>query len=150
MFIEYVIILVMKLWVKYMFKRDIINCLLLILFLISISPSFANVFDDYAYCDDFENSTYFYIAHSGDFSFSLRSNPSTRYSWNYSVVNGDVSFINKTYLQDEAYMSAVGVPGQDCFNFRFDIGGFVEMEFSYARPWEDSLVCKKRFIIFVC
>lgn len=133
-----------------MFKKYILIWLLVILFLTCISPTFANIFDDYAYCDDFENNTYFYISHHGDFSFSLKSNPSTGYLWNYSVIYGGATFINKTYLQDEAYMSAVGVPGQDCFNFRFDIGGFVEMEFSYARPWEDSLVCKKRFIIFVC
>ena len=131
-----------------MFKKYLFNFLLIILFLNSISYSFA-IFDNYANSDDYKNGTDFYIAHKGDFTFSLKSNPSTGYSWNYTITQGEASFINKEFSHKDMKISCVGVSGHDEFRFNFNDVGFVEIVFNYSRPWEDSIISKKKFILFV-
>lgn len=130
-----------------MSKKYVFGFLLVILLLTSISS--INIFDNYAMTDDYKNSTNFYIAHKGDFTFSLISNPSTGYSWNYSITQGDASFINNEFTHEGGYVNCVGITGYEQFKFKFNDLGFVELEFNYSRPWEDSNICKKKFIIFV-
>ena len=132
-----------------MLKNYLLGFLVIILFLTSISTSFAGIFDNYASGDDSKNTTDFDIVPAGDFSVSLRSNPSNGYSWNYTLTQGVANFVNKSFYQDETYMPAVGIGGYDCFDFKLEDLGFVELIFDYSRSWENSSICKKKFIIFV-
>ena len=131
-----------------MFNKYLLTFLIIILFLSSISCSFASIFHNHVYVDDSTNNTDFYITPKGDFSFSLKSNPTTGYSWNYTITGGEASFIDKKFYQEESYNSVVGMGGYEDFKFKFNNMGFVEVVFDYSRPWENSSICKKKFIIF--
>jgi predicted secreted protein len=131
-----------------MFKKNIFGFLLVIFILIGIS-FIVNIFDNYVIIDDYENGTDFYIANKGDFTFYLKSKPSTGYSWNYTIIRGNASFTNNDFTHDGGNITCVGITGYERFKFKFNDFGLVELEFNYSRLWEDSNFCKKKFIIFV-
>ena len=130
-------------------KKGLFCFLIIILLFVSIDSSFAIVLDDYAYSGDFENSTDIVVRPEGNFSICLRSNPSTGYEWNYSVEFGDVDFLNRTFMEDNSYLPATGIGGNEEFNFKLNHIGLSKLKFEYNRPWEDSSLCTKEYYIFI-
>ena len=123
----------------------ILTALLLFSFIASASAS-----DDYIYSGDLENTSEFLIRPPGDFSFNLFSNPSTGYEWNYTILSGNLTFKEKTFVQDDAYIEASGIGGTDYFLFNLDHMGLVKVKFDYKRLWENSSICTKEYTILVC
>jgi len=70
---------------------------------------------------------------------SLRSNPTTGYSWEISIENDDkIALISQEFKQDKAPKNFVGVGGKEIFRFKGILKGEASVKFRYQRPWEKS------------
>ena len=130
-----------------MIKKGVLIVSTMLLLFALIDSSFAVILDDGVSSNDFENSTEFILRHEDTLSLALRSNPSTGYEWNYSAPLGDVELLDHEFLEDNSYIEAVGVGGNDYYEFKINQKGLSILEFDYSRPWEDSKICTKKYVI---
>jgi inhibitor of cysteine peptidase len=79
----------------------------------------------------------------------LPSNPSTGYSWNYSVVGDDVLHLESVSGVSASPNGMVGVPGDTVWSFRAQGKGIAELNYVYARPWEKDAPPAKTFRLTV-
>ena len=76
---------------------------------------------------------------SARFTVSLRSNPTTGYSW--AIVDLNTSIVENTdhqYVQDAAPPGMVGVGGTETWEFTGCSAGTTTLRLEYRRPWEDK------------
>lgn len=68
---------------------------------------------------------------------SMEANPTTGYSWSYTVSNDSVlQEVSSNYVADEHAQGMVGVGGRQYYSFSPLVAGNVRVRFVYARPWE--------------
>jgi len=69
------------------------------------------------------------------FSLSLRSNPSTGYSWEATFDENCLKFEDRSFNPDS---SLIGSGGNERFTFRPLRTGKIELVMRYGRPWEEG------------
>ena len=68
---------------------------------------------------------------------SLKSNPTTGFSWECSIEDGSIAKIaSDTYKQDSAPKDMVGVGGLQTFVIKCVKEGTTDITFTYRRPWK--------------
>lgn len=74
---------------------------------------------------------------TGDFRVELKGNPTTGYSWDYSMdPAGIVEEVCSEFLQNDATPHRIGAGGVYLFDFAGVSEGTVDVTFYYRRPWE--------------
>lgn len=89
---------------------------------------------------------------NGNLSIVLRENPSTGYSWNYTISNKDViQLIEDEFIQGAANGETVGAGGTHKWLFRGVLEGEARLEFRYYRSWEGegSSIDEREYLIKV-
>ncbi len=84
------------------------------------------------------------------FEISLKSNPTTGYSWKWIKVQPSkiVDSISSIYIQDKAEPNMVGVGGNEIWKFKGKETGIDTLKFEYQQPWQpNSTVETKKIII---
>lgn len=77
------------------------------------------------------------VIDNGNLIIVLKENPSTGYSWNYTISNGKVvELIEDEFIQGAANGEVVGAGGTHRWSFRGVLEGEVRLEFRYYRSWE--------------
>lgn len=73
---------------------------------------------------------------NGTISVSLSENPSTGYSWHYTVNKKDIlEFVSDEFKSDDT-QGLVGSAGTHEFKFKAIMEGVVKLTFQYYRTWE--------------
>jgi len=85
-----------------------------------------------------EDSDVVNIKKGDKFLVVLDSNPTTGYSWEYSINSEYIQFIDKDFVS-ESEGQMVGVGGNETFNFLALESGETEITFSYLRSWEKDV-----------
>ena len=75
-----------------------------------------------------------------NFSIELLSNPTTGYSWNFSLSSNRVQFINQDYLLSK---NTIGNKVTEIFKFKALKEGEENIIFTYARSWEKKTPLKE-------
>ncbi len=75
-----------------------------------------------------------------EFVISLKSNPTTGYSWEETSDSTMVSLLNMDYKEDEADEDLVGVGGTEFFTYRALQTGETKIEMVYGQHWEGGEV----------
>lgn len=78
---------------------------------------------------------------------ALELNPTTGYKWEGEYDEEYLEFINKEYITDSPEL--IGSGGSEVFNFLALKPGETEIEFFYARAWEDDPIQKKIYKIII-
>lgn len=73
-----------------------------------------------------------------EFVIALPSNPSTGYTWDYTVDAGLVQFVSREFRSQATATPVVGTGGTDYLLFRAIKAGEAEITMVYHRPWETS------------
>jgi inhibitor of cysteine peptidase len=84
------------------------------------------------------------------FAISLKSNPTTGYSWKWIKDNASkkVDSVSAAYVQDKAASGMVGVGGNEKWIFKGKEPGIDTLTFEYCRPWDaKSTVETKKFTV---
>lgn len=76
-----------------------------------------------------------------EFLVRLPANPTTGYSWNFSISPSDILIQKKPsrYLPSDSSGKLLGSGGMECWRFRFTRPGIARLSFAYARPWEKGV-----------
>ena len=82
------------------------------------------------------------VENGDEFVISLKSNPTTGYTWEESSESSMVSLVNVDYQQDEADEDMVGVGGKEFFTYRAKQAGETKIEMVYGQHWEGGEVDK--------
>jgi len=67
----------------------------------------------------------------------LDSNPTTGFSWQYSIDGDGIAFRESTYHSDTENENICGAGGKTQFVFSAKSEGAFKITFTYSRPWED-------------
>lgn len=92
------------------------------------------------------------VIDNGNLRIVLRENPSTGYSWNYTISNNEVlQLVEDEFIQGEANGEIVGAGGTHRWSFRGALEGEARLEFRYYRSWEGegSSVDEREYLIKV-
>ena len=84
------------------------------------------------------------------FEISLKSNPSTGYSWKWMKDKSSsvIDSINSTYVATKVKEEIVGSGGNEIWKFKANESGIDTLKFEYCRSWDkNSTVEIKQFII---
>ena len=84
------------------------------------------------------------------FEISLKSNPSTGYSWKWMKDKSSsvIDSINSTYVATKVKEEIVGSGGNEIWKFKANESGIDTLKFEYCRSWDkNSTVEIKKFII---
>lgn len=79
----------------------------------------------------------------------LPANPSTGYSWTFTVVGDDVLRLDSVSGEAPAPNGMVGVPGEQVWSFRAQGVGRVVLTYVYTRPWEKHMAPAQTFTLTV-
>jgi inhibitor of cysteine peptidase len=79
----------------------------------------------------------------------LPANPSTGYSWTYTVSGDDVLRLDTVSGEAPAPNGMVGVPGEQVWSFRAQGSGRAVLTYVYARSWEKNAPPVKTFTLKV-
>ena len=79
----------------------------------------------------------------------LPANPSTGYSWTYTVVGDEVLRLDSVSGEAPAPNGMVGVPGEQVWSFRAQGSGRAVLRYVYARAWEKHTPPAKTFTLNV-
>ena len=79
----------------------------------------------------------------------LPANPSTGYSWAYTVTGDDVLRLDSVSGVSAAPNGMVGVPGDTVWSFRAQGAGRAVLNYVYARSWEKNVAPAKTFTLTV-
>lgn len=79
----------------------------------------------------------------------LPANPSTGYSWTYTVSGDDVLRLDTVSGESPAPNGMVGVPGEQVWSFRAQGSGRAVLTYVYARSWEKNAPPAKTFTLKV-
>ena len=82
---------------------------------------------------------------SQEYTIELDGNPTTGYQWICSIVSGEdvIACEDSNYNHDSNPEFMVGVGGTYTFTFKSLKAGTAEVQFDYARQWEDSPINTK-------
>ncbi len=85
-----------------------------------------------------ELKTDYVVSKNETFDVTLKSNPTTGYSWKWIKDNASktVDSVSSTYIQDKAAPGIVGVGGNEIWKFKGKETGFETLIFEYCRSWE--------------
>jgi inhibitor of cysteine peptidase len=87
------------------------------------------------------------------FTITLRSNPTTGYSWKISKISDPlvIKSISSKYIPDKTDHGICGSGGREIWKFKANKCGKAFIEFSYQRPWEKNVpsIDKKKYLIKV-
>jgi inhibitor of cysteine peptidase len=74
------------------------------------------------------------------FDVSLKSNPTTGYSWKWIKNNASkkVDSVHSTYIQDKSAAGIAGVRGNEIWKFKAIKTGVDTLTFEYCRSWEPN------------
>ncbi len=84
------------------------------------------------------------------FEISLKSNPTTGYSWKWIKEGTSKIFdsVSSTYNQDKSEPNMVGVGGIEIWKFKGNETGVDTLKLEYCRTWEsNSVIETKKFVI---
>ena len=91
------------------------------------------------------------VKNNSIFSITLRSNPTTGYSWKIAKISPPLTVKNLSseYLPDNTVLAGSG--GQEVWKFKALKCGNTSVTFSYQRPWEKNIppVEKRQYLIKV-
>ncbi|MBA2864175.1 beta-propeller domain-containing protein [Methanococcus maripaludis] len=77
------------------------------------------------------------VAIGENISIKLDENPTTGYTWNYSISDDDkIELLSDEYIEDETDDGIVGAGGVHEWTFNATESGEVELTFDYYRSWE--------------
>lgn len=79
----------------------------------------------------------------------LPANPSTGYSWTYTVSGDDVLRLDTVSGEAPAPNGMVGVPGEQVWSFRAQGSGRAVLTYVYTRSWEKNAPPAKTFTLKV-
>lgn len=79
----------------------------------------------------------------------LQSNPSTGYSWTYTLNGDEVLRLDSVTGEAPAPNGMVGVPGEQVWSFRAQGSGRAVLTYVYARSWEKDAAPAKTFTLTV-
>lgn len=79
----------------------------------------------------------------------LPSNPSTGYSWSYTMTGDDVLSLDTITGETPAKDGMVGVPGLEVWSFRAKGTGKAMLTYVYSRAWEKEAAPAKTFTLTV-
>lgn len=79
----------------------------------------------------------------------LPSNPSTGYSWTYTVTGDDVLRLDSVSGVGTAPSGMVGASGDEVWSFRAQGSGRAVLTYMYARSWEKNVPPAKTFTLTV-
>ena len=79
----------------------------------------------------------------------LPANPSTGYSWTYSITGNDVLRLESVNGEAPAPNGMVGVPGDQVWSFRAQGSGRAVLTYVYERAWEKNAPPAKTFTLTV-
>lgn len=92
------------------------------------------------------------VIDNGNLRFELRENPSTGYTWSFTISNKEViELIDDEFIQNEANGEVVGAGGTHRWSFRGLLEGEARLEFRYYRTWEGegSSIDEREYLIKV-
>ena len=99
-----------------------------------------------------ENKANFEVNTNETFEFSLKSNPSTGYSWKW-IKNESTQIVDSVsvnYVPDKSEPNRVGVGGNEVWKFKGKATGVDTLTLEYCRSWEpNSTVETKKFVVKV-
>jgi inhibitor of cysteine peptidase len=83
------------------------------------------------------------------FEVSLKSNPTTGYSWKWIKNNATkiVDSISTNFIQDKAEPNMVGVGGNEVWKFKGKQSGVDTLTFEYCRSWEKNPPAETKKVI---
>ena len=83
------------------------------------------------------------------FNISLKSNPSTGYSWKWIKEQSSkiIDSVSLTYIQDKTAINKVGVGGDEVWKFKGKKIGIDTLTFEYCRSWEPKSTVETKKII---
>ena len=79
----------------------------------------------------------------------LPTNPSTGYTWSYTVAGDQVLVLDTVTGEAPAPDGMAGVPGLEVWSFRAQGTGRAVLTYIYARPWEKNALPAKIFTLNV-
>lgn len=79
----------------------------------------------------------------------LPANPSTGYSWRYTVMGDDVLRLESVNGEAPAPNGMVGAPGEQVWSFRAQGAGRATLTYVYERVWEKNTPPAKTFTLTV-
>ena len=79
----------------------------------------------------------------------LPANPSTGYSWSYTVKGDDVLRLDSVSGVVPTANGMVGTSGDEVWSFRAQGSGNAVLTYIYARPWEKNALPAKTFTLKV-
>jgi predicted secreted protein len=87
------------------------------------------------------------IAVNGTIQFSLSSNPTTGYSWNWSNkhIESKVDTFDHTFVPDKPIL--IGSGGREIWNFKAIKIGVDTIILDYCRPWDSNSTIQSKKII---
>lgn len=79
----------------------------------------------------------------------LPANPSTGYSWSYTVKGDDILRVDSVSGVVPMKNGMVGVPGEEVWSFRAQGSGRALLTYAYARSWEKNVPPVQTFTLTV-
>lgn len=79
----------------------------------------------------------------------LPSNPSTGYTWSYTVTGDDVLMLDTVTGEAPVKDGMVGVPGMAVWSFRAKAPGKATLTYVYSRSWEKNVAPAQTFTLMV-
>ena len=92
------------------------------------------------------------ISKNGILEISLKSNPSTGYSWKWikNKSSNLIDSINTTYIPIKVKEEIVGSGGNEIWKFKGNEKGIDTLEFEYKRSWDkNSTIETKKFVVVI-
>ncbi|NPV61616.1 MAG: protease inhibitor I42 family protein [Methanotrichaceae archaeon] len=79
-----------------------------------------------------------------DFIISVRSNPSTGFSWWTQFDPQYLSLVGSSFNEGSASPGMVGVPGTEVFTFRAEAAGETDVYLLLLQPWENGTIAERQ------
>jgi inhibitor of cysteine peptidase len=118
-------------------KRYAISALALPFVMIALA--FGSSVCDNAPCEPMINASV-----GEDFTISVRSNPSTGFSWWTQFDPQYVSLVGFSFNAGNASPGMVGVPGTEAFTFRAEAAGETDVYLLLLQPWANGSIAERQ------